>query len=248
MSGSFLTGTTDRQALPGRSRHNGGVPTQRKARHGSPRAGLRPVQLRFKCSLTDKEYVNRQAWCEASLPRCPLHPHGGCSLARHGTYERVSPPGTHIPRWYCSQGHCTFSLLADCFSARLSGTLREVEAVVDQIEQSQTLEAAVAELRTDIELPGALRWTRRRAQAVHLALGVLRGLLPDRFARCQPTLRSFRQQVTGDGVLNALRDIAAVHLCVLPPPLGFLPPLCRGGEHRRSHQHRVGPDPPRASV
>jgi hypothetical protein len=89
------------------------------------------VQLRFECSLTGGEYVNQRAWREASLPRCPLHPKGGCGFARHGTYKRISPPGTLIARWYCPQGHRTFSLLPDCLAARLTGTLAEVESVVE---------------------------------------------------------------------------------------------------------------------
>ena len=87
---------------------------------------------------------------------CPLHSGGGCGFARHGTYGRTSPPGTRIARWYCPEGHCTFSLLPDCLSARLPGTLAEVEAVVIAVEQARSLEAACEELRIDIDLPGAL--------------------------------------------------------------------------------------------
>lgn len=173
-----------------------------------------------------------------------MHPHGGCSFARHGTYERVSPPGTRIPRWYCPQGHRTFSLLADCFAARLSGTLHEVEAVVDQVERAPSLAAAADDLRLDIELPGALRWIRRRVQSVHASLITLKGLLPEHFLACKPTLASFRQHIEVGPVLPALREIAAKHLSFLPPPLGLCPPGVPGGEPLSGHQHRVGPDPP----
>lgn len=217
---------------------------QRKARHGRRRAGLWPVQLRFATGLTSTEYVTQKAWRDASLDRCPLHPHGGCSFARHGTYERVSPPGTRIPRWYCPQGHRTFSLLPDCFAARLSGTLCEVEAAVEQVEQAPNLEAAADRLRLDIELPGALRWMRRRVRAVHGALTTLKGLEPARFLPCEPTLASFRRQIKGDAVLPALRDIADRHLFALAPPLGFAGPPRGGGEPARGAQHRGGPDPP----
>jgi hypothetical protein len=202
------------------------------------------VQLRFATGLTSEEYVNQQAWRQATLERCPLHPHGGCSFTRNGTYERRSPPGTRIPRWYCPQGHCTFSLLADCFAARLTGTLVELEATVDQVEQSRTLEDAVAELRVEIGLPGVLRWTRRRLQAIQAVLITLKGLMPEQFLRCDPTLVSFRQHLAVDWVLIALRATAAVHLSHLPPPLGFRPPLRRSGEHADTHQHQAGPDPP----
>ena len=57
------------------------------------------MQLRFSSDLTDEEYISQQAWRNASLKRCPLHPKGGCGFARHGTYERLSPPGTRIARW-----------------------------------------------------------------------------------------------------------------------------------------------------
>jgi len=116
------------------------------------------------------------------LEHCPLHPAGGCSFARHGTYPRVNPLGTRIPRWYCPEGHCTFSLLADCFAARLSGSLQELEEVVVAVEQAASREAAADYLRTDIELPGALRWIRRRLQAVHTALILILGLFPDLLA------------------------------------------------------------------
>ena len=173
-----------------------------------------------------------------------MHPHGGCSFARHGTYERVSPPGTRIPRWYCPEGHRTFSLLANCFAARLSGTLREVEAVVDQVEQARSLEAAADALRLDIELPGALRWMRRRVKSIHASLTTLKGLAPEHFLECEPTLASFRRHIEVDPVLPVLREIAALHLAFLPPPLGFRPPPLAGGEPKSVLQHRTGPDPP----
>lgn len=54
------------------------------------------------------------------LERCPNHPHGGCSLARHGTYARKTPRGTltvlglsgNVQRWgfgnadACQSGNC----------------------------------------------------------------------------------------------------------------------------------------------
>jgi hypothetical protein len=202
------------------------------------------VQLRFATGLTSKEYVNQQAWRNATLECCPLHPQGGCSFARHGTYERICPPGTRIPRWYCPEGHRTFSLLPDCFAARLSGTLREVEAVVDRVEQAHSLEAAADHLRLDIELPGVLRWMRLRVKSVQLAFTLLKGLMPEWFMNCEPSLASFRQRLALDWVLPALREIAAIHLPVLPPPLGYRPrELCRVNP-KEADQQRAGPDPP----
>ncbi len=144
-----------------------------------------------------------------------MHPTGGCSFARHGTYERVNPPGTRIPRWYCPEGQCTFSLLADCFAARLTGSLQEVEAVVVGVEQARSQEAAADDLRTDIELPGALRWTRRRLKPVQAALTLILGLFPDLLAGCRPTVTAFRQWF---GVDCGLARIAGNRRSAARPP------------------------------
>ena len=202
------------------------------------------MQLRFQTQLTSEEYVNQKAWQNATLACCPLHPHGGCSLARHGTYARVKPPGTLIARWYCPEGHKTFSLLPDCLAARLSGSLHEVETVVVAVEQAKSLEAAADQLRLDIELPGAIRWTRRRVKSVHASLQILLGLLAEIFAGCQPSLSAFCQWLEVDFALPVLREMAALYLGLLPPPLGFKPPAIPGGEPAKPIQHQQGPDPP----
>ena len=202
------------------------------------------MQLRFRCEYTGVEYVSERAWEQASLPRCPLHPKGGCGFARHGTYPRVCPSGTRVARWYCPQGHRTFSLLPDCLSARLSGTLSELEAVVRHVEQSASLEAACAGLRPDIELPGVLRWARRRVQRVHSALHLLRGLMPERFESCPLCLGAFAERLGVSEALVALRAIAADLLHRLPSPLGFVPRHQPGGAHPGGRQHQVGADPP----
>jgi len=59
--------------------------------------------------------------------------------------------------------------------------MHEVEAVVDQVEQAGTVERAADALRLDIELPGALRWTRRRVKSIHASLTTLKGLAPEPF-------------------------------------------------------------------
>ena len=181
------------------------------------------MQLRFECDLTGEEYVNQKAWQDANLARCPLPPEGGCGFARHGTYERLSPPGTRIARWYCPEGHSTFSLLPDCLAARLPGTLAEVEAVVRSAGQAGSLEKACWQLRLEIELPGALRWVHRRVGAVHVSLRIIKGLLPERFSDCEPTLDGFARCLGIPAVLPALRQIAAPFLAQLPAPLGFRP-------------------------
>ena len=202
------------------------------------------MQLRFKTELTSEEYVSRQAWRDASLPHCPLHPRGGCSLARHGTYGRVTPPGTRVSRWYCPQGHRTFSLLPDCLAARFPGSLGAIEQVVAQVEQAKSLGAAADRLRPDVELPGAIRWTQRRVRGVHAALSALRGLHPERFTG-PPIVSLLQQSLKLDCVLQTLREIAGAQLSYLPPPLGFGPrPLPSGGSQKR-YQQQTGPDPPR---
>ena len=214
------------------------------ARTGATVAGRWPVQVRFACGLTGEEYVTQQAWRNASLPVCPLHPRGGCSYTRHGTYERRSPPGTLIARWYCPQGHTTISLLPDCLPARLSGTFVELESLLRQVEQAPSLAQACADLRPEIELPGVVRWVRRRVQAVYSTLILLKGLMPGYFQACEPTLQSFACHLGVDPVLPALRSIAAPWLPSLPPPLGLRPRPPRSGEANDRHQQSVGPDPP----
>ena len=126
------------------------------------------MQLRHPTRLTGEQYVTVQAWRSAKPERCPNHPHGGCSFARHGTYTRKTPRGICVARWYCPQSKTTFSLLPDSLAARLPGTLDALETVVAQAERSQSLTAAANELRRDaIDLPGAIRWVRRRVQLVH---------------------------------------------------------------------------------
>jgi hypothetical protein len=202
------------------------------------------MQLRFKTPLSCREYVTQRAWRDVSLERCPLHPNGGCSFARHGTYGRVDPPGTRIPRWYCPEGHRTFSLLADCFAVRLPGSLSHLERVVLEVEQAGSLEAAADGLRTDdVSLPGAIRWTRRRVQQVHAVLAMLLALIPECFCGCQPTVTALRQGLGIEWVLPWVRDMAAVDLGVLPSPVGFASPRLTA-HHGGQIQHDKGPDPP----
>ena len=95
------------------------------------------MQLRYETGLAGEQYVTAQAWRAASLERCPNHPHGGCSLARHATYARNTPRGTQSARGYCRDSHTTFSLLADCLAARFPGELDTLEAVVAHAEQAR---------------------------------------------------------------------------------------------------------------
>lgn len=208
------------------------------------RAGRVPVQVRFESKLTSEEYVSQQGWAKASLERCPLHPSGGCGVQQHGTYERVEPPGTRIARWYCRQAHTTISLLPDCLASHLSGALADVEAAVEAVEQARSVEAAADAQRPTIDLPGAVKWTRRRMRMMRRLLTTLIGLMPERFRSCEPTLASFRTALRVTDVLVTLRAIAAEHLAHLEVPVGFDPRARRGRRRPDAVQQRTGPDPP----
>lgn len=128
-----------------------------------------------------------------------------------------------VARWYCPTAQVTFSLLPDFAASRLSGTLAQVQEVVEQVEQAPSVEAAAQALRPEVTLASAVRWVRRRLTAVLTVLVVLRGLCPELFAQGAATLDSLRQVLGVQQVLPALRHHAAEHLRRLPPPLGFGP-------------------------
>ena len=205
------------------------------------------MQLRYASGHTGEGYVRAQAWRDASLERCPNHPHGGCSLARHGTYARKTPRGTRIARGYCPESHTTFSLLPDCLAARLPGTLDGVETVVAAAEQAPSLGAAADALRPDaVELPGAMRWVRRRGRLVHHVLSIVIGLLPEHLARCVAEVGAVRTRLQTDTALRVLRTLAAAQLRTLPAPLGFHPHRLNTTNRHRARQHKMGSDPPPA--
>lgn len=206
------------------------------------------VQLRSATGLTSEEYVKQKAWLSATLERCPVHPRGGCGLARHTPYERKSPPGVWIPRWYCRRGHLTVSLLPDFAASRLSSSLEEVEQVALEVATAPSLEAAASKLRPDVELPGAVRWTRRRVSAVRATLVTVVGLMPVVLAGVELTIPSFRAALGVDAVLPALRGRAGEQLVFLPPPVGFGPRSRPRTRVPAALQQEAGPDPPPRST
>jgi hypothetical protein len=166
-------------------------------------------------------------------------------LTRHGTYARKRPHGTLVARWYCPEGHCTFSLLPDHLAARFPGTLVEIERVVAMAESTPSLEAAADCLRPDpISLPSALRWIRRRMKPVQELLSVLIAMFPEELLGCAPCIGAFAERLGCAAVLTRLRELAHANLQALASPLGF--------RHRRAHvakvqsvrQQSMGPDPP----
>jgi hypothetical protein len=225
-------------------------------------AGLVPVQLWFDTGLAGEQYVTRELWRQARLERCPLHPRGGCGFARHGTYERKSPAGTYIARWYCRLGHQTFSLLPDHLAARFPGTLAEIERVVAAAERASSVQACADALRPDpVSLPSAMRWVRRRLARVHALLPIAVAMVPQHLQGCAPTIEAFHERLVAapaagsatpavrgwapSSALVRLRDLLSVHLAALATPVG-LRYRCRGaGEHQGELQQHMGPDPPR---
>jgi hypothetical protein len=184
------------------------------------------VQLLWKCPLTDERYVTQRAWEGAILDRCPFHPEGGCGLEKLGSYERVEPRGTRIPRWWCPKQRESISLLPSFLAARLRGTLADVERIVATVEAAGGVSAAVdavhpPDAEEPIGLVCALRSIRRRVRAVRSTLLAIATLLPDRFVGVRPTLAAFREALGCDGVLARLRELAERHLGTLPVPLGF---------------------------
>jgi len=220
---------------------------------GPPRlapCGPWPVQLRHPTALTSEEYVRQQSWQQASLDRCPLHRSGGCGFARHGTYARVKPAGTLVARWYCPTGRTTFSLLPDCLASRLSGDLDTVEEVVAAVETKAatgaSIERAAGEIRPDIELPGAVRWVRRRLGPVRMVLLALVTLLPGQVGT-EARVLGVRDALGTKRALVRLREMGERHLGKLAPPIGFGPRARTRSRRRRRTQHETGPDPPTTS-
>ncbi|WP_198321094.1 hypothetical protein [Azohydromonas aeria] len=174
-------------------------------------------------------YIAGREWLSARLASCPLHPAGGCSFARHGSYPRSTPAGLRVARWYCPQGHRTFSLLPDFLASRLPGLLASIEDVVARALSAKSMEAAASSLREfDVALPSALRWLRRRMRPVCAAL---EAVLPQGAAVIAGN--AGRRDV----LLALRRSLPEQVLGVLPPPLGIL-----GTLRPISGQHDMGPD------
>ena len=184
------------------------------------------MQLRYDTQLNVEEYISTKAWQKATLTVCPNHPKGGCSLVRHGTYVRKCGNGqiAHIARWYCAESHTTFSLLPDCFGARMPGTLQQLEDCALAQEQGQSSLQVARQARPQMEASEDsvhYRWWRRRQTALYAVLTVTLGLLPEVFAGCQPQLLPMRAAMQSEQLLVQLRQRCAGQLNFLPPPLGF---------------------------
>ena len=209
-----------------------------------PRGPWPVMQLRFRTNLTSEEYANQRAWQGAMLDGCPLHPEGGCRVRRHGSYERKGPAGLRIARFYCRTGQRTFSLLPDFAAARLSAGLAEVERAVNVAGAAPTLAAAARNLRPELDDErSAVRWLRRRVQAVQSALTTLVTAVPELFGTAA-RLGAVRERLglQGSGVLARLRAIGEWMLQRLLAPLGFCRRSRAHADDAREPQHKVGPD------
>ena len=199
------------------------------------------MQLRHATPLTSEAYLAEHAWVQASLATCPRHPGGGCGLARHGTYERKTPAGIRVTRYYCPTAHETFSLLPDCLASRFPSDLDDLERVVTRVAAARSVEAAADTLRPEIDLPSAVRWIRRRLALVRATLVIVAGLLPDLLVR-EASLVALGVAWHTDRVLVVLRGRVASHLVLLPPPLGFGPRPIRRPILAPARQHAMGAD------
>jgi hypothetical protein len=198
------------------------------------------LQIPLRTRSGVEAYVANREWRDARLPACPLHPLGGCSFARHGSYTRVRPQRLRVARWYCPEGHRTFSLLPDFLAARLPGLLTSIEDAVAAALSAKSMEAAADTLRgLDVTLPSALRWLYRRVRAVQVVHDAVSRLGPIGIL----TSGSVGPNDSGERrVLFGLRrSLSPLLLHNLPAPLGFQPSR-RGGRLGDGDQHDMGPD------
>ena len=95
-----------------------------------------------------------------------------------------------------------------------SAPLDDLEAVVVAAEGAKSQEEEANEVRRPedddaIELPGALRWLRRRVDLVHDVLSRVIGLIPDKLAGCAATMSAVRDKLKSNSALMALRGLVA---------------------------------------
>jgi len=181
------------------------------------------LQIPLHTQSSAEAYIAGREWRDVGLLACPLHPSGGCSFARHGSYARVTPQGLRIARWYCPQGHRTFSLLPDFLAARLPGMLTSVEAAAAAVKLAGSMEAAADALRGfEVTLPSALRWLRRRVRALQAAIAAVSQLVPQTSVAVLARRSALRiDPGQGHVLLGLRRSLAPRVLQRLPAPLGF---------------------------
>jgi hypothetical protein len=199
------------------------------------------MQMPPRTSSSVDAYIRNREWRDARLSSCPLHPLGGCSFARHGSYARATPRGLRIARWYCPEGRRTFSLLPDFLAARLPGLLASIEHSITVAWSAKSMEAAADALRgPDVSLPGAVRWLRRRIRAVRTALT---HVAPETMIGAPATESAPEIDLDRGRVLLGLRRLLSPQILnSIPAPLGFQPAGASGGRGGGNGQHGMGPD------
>ncbi len=158
------------------------------------------MQIPLRTFSTATAYVSDQEWSRTHLSCCPLHPNGGCSFRRHGSYARVTSPGVRIARWYCPEGRSTFSLMPDFLAVRLPGLLTAIENDVMQAE-----------------LPSALRWLRRRISGVRRSIAAAKALAP----QLTSTLLQHTKEDEAPILCRLRQALPLPVLANIPAPLGF---------------------------
>lgn len=194
------------------------------------------MQIPLRTQSSVESYIAKREWLAVCLDRCPLHPSGGCSFARHGTYARATPSGLRIARWYCPEGHRTFSLIPDFLSARLPGLLASIDVIVATVPRMRSMEAAADALRGDVSLPAAVRWLRRRVRASQAALHAVSSLQPP------PSYATPIHASSCFTLLELRQGLPPQTLKELPAPLGFLRSQPSVLNRSRFIQQDMGPD------
>jgi hypothetical protein len=95
----------------------------------------------------------RMAWRPTAQP--PFAPFRWL-LVRPSRHPRVTPRGLRIARWYCPEGHRTFTLLLpDFLAAKLPGLLASIDASITVASSFKSIKAAAdARCGPDIHFAG----------------------------------------------------------------------------------------------
>jgi hypothetical protein len=203
------------------------------------------MQILFETRMTSEQYVSEQGWLGATLLSCPVHPSGGCGFRGHGSYQRKTPTGLRVARFYCAEGHVTISLLPDFMAASFSGLLSDVEQAARIAERAASVAAAAKQLRPELgDERSAARWLRRRLSALRSGLSSLVTSVPEMFG-VAPTLSAVaaRLAAAADEVLVAARARATSLLDRLATPLGFRHRSPVSTHNAPAMQHAMGPAP-----
>lgn len=125
----------------------------------------------------------------------------------------------------------------------MGGSLDETEEVVALSERIGVEKAAMEFRVGEVELPGCLRWLRRRRLGVHAALLALITALPGQLGTVAE-IEAMRLALSKQRLLVTMREIGAGHLESLPAPLGFGRRVAARAKRGNRPQHETGTDKP----